>query len=210
MSPEITALRLPSVHDLAPWLDELDDPDHHGDPAESHEVAEARAAAYAEGFAAGRADGEHEGREAGFAVGRAEASAALERAAAALLAAATDLAGRDAIALESVTVEIADLAVAVVEGLLGRELTALDDPGRAAVERALALAPDRGPIVARLNPVDHAAVLAVADELAPGREMELVVDPTIEPGGAVVEVGACRVDAQLSAAVARVREVLAP
>lgn len=207
MSPEVSALRLPSVQDLAPWLDDLDDPDHHGDPDES---AEARAVGYVDGFAAGRADGEDEGREAGFAAGREEATAALGRAAAALLAAALDLATRDAVALDAVTAEIAELAVAVVEGLLGRELAALDDPGRAAVERALALAPERGPIVARLHPDDHAAVAAVAGELAPGREIELVADPTIEPGGAVVDVCACRIDAQLSAAVARVREVLAP
>ena len=200
MSPEVSVLRLPSIQELDPWLDEPDD------LAVAAETADTRAAGYAAGFAAGRVDGEQEGRE----VGRREASVVLERAAAALAAAAADLAARDAFAVDAVTGELAELAVAVVEALLGRELAALESPGRAAVERALALAPERGPILARLHPDDHAAVAAVVGDLAPGREIELAADPTIEPGGAVVEVGACRVDAQLSAAVARVREVLAP
>jgi flagellar assembly protein FliH len=207
MSPEVSALRLPSVHELAPWLDGSDDVDVL---SVATDVEDARAAGYADGFAAGREDGEREGRRAGLAAGREEASAALERATGALLAAATDLAGRDAFALRAVSVEVADLAVAVVEGLLGRELAALDEPARAAVERALALAPERGAVVARLHPDDRASVAEVAEALAPGREVELVADPAVEPGGAVVEVGACRIDAQLSTAVARVREVLAP
>jgi flagellar biosynthesis/type III secretory pathway protein FliH len=42
-----------------------------------------------------------------------------------------------------------------------------------------------------------------------GREVHVVADPSVEPAGCVVECDATRVDAQLSPALARVREVLA-
>ena len=45
-------------------------------------------------------------------------------------------------------------------------------------------------------------------DLAQYRPVEIVADHGIERGGCVLEVGACSVDAQITPALARVREVL--
>jgi flagellar biosynthesis/type III secretory pathway protein FliH len=43
-----------------------------------------------------------------------------------------------------------------------------------------------------------------------GRPIELVADATVSPGGCVVDAGSCTIDGSVDAALARVREVLAP
>ena len=171
------------------------------------EIQAAREAAQREGFATGL----REGRAAGEAAARHELQAELVQrlgtALAALGRAQDELARRDAVSLGEIEPEIMDFAVAVAEAILQRELEAVDGPGREALARALSLAPDRGELVAHLNPVD-AATVGVVDDLAPGRMLSVIADAAVEPGGCVLEIGACRVDAQLSAALARVRSVL--
>jgi flagellar assembly protein FliH len=98
-------------------------------------------------------------------------------------------------------------ALEVAEQLIGHELAAATEPGRDALARAIAVAPDRGALVARLNPADVAGLESVED-LAPGREVAIVADASVQPGGCVLDVGACRIDAQLGPALDRVRGVL--
>lgn len=171
------------------------------------EIQAAREAAQREGFATGL----REGRAAGEAAARHDMQSELvQRLGTALAAvgrAQDELSRRDAVSLGEIEPELMDFAITVAEAILQRELEVVDAPGREALARALSLAPDRGELVARLNPVD-AATVGVVDDLAPGRVMSVVADAAVEPGGCVLEIGACKIDAQLSAALTRVRSVL--
>ena len=171
-----------------------------------------------------------EGREAGFQTGYAEgmaqaqaaadaARAAAERrigrACQALAAAAGELAARDAAGVEAIEDEVAAIAFEVAKAVLGRELelakelaAAGSPPRLGAVSRALALAPPRQPVTLRLHPDDLAMVADPAD-LAPGRELLAVPDPSITPGGCVVESGGALIDARIEPALERVRKALA-
>jgi flagellar assembly protein FliH len=112
-------------------------------------------------------------------------------------------------ATEVVEGEVATLAFSLIETLLGRELALSAAPGLDAVRRALALAPDAEEIIVRLNPADIRVVEEEIDDVGLRRPgMSLVADETVEPGGAMVDVGACRIDAQISPALERVRQAL--
>jgi flagellar assembly protein FliH len=113
------------------------------------------------------------------------------------------------VTLTQIEAMVVDLALAVAGSILDREVATASDPGRDALVRALALAPDHETYLARVHPADLEAITAVA-ELAPGRTLELVADPTVGPGGCVVEAGSARIDARIDTALARVREVLQP
>ena len=63
------------------------------------------------------------------------------------------------------------------------------------------------PAVARLSPDDADTIGELAD-LSPSRPLTVVADPTVEPGGAMVEIGSTTIDSQLSRALERVRAVI--
>ena len=96
------------------------------------------------------------------------------------------------------------LAFALVEALLGRELALAANPGLEAVVRVLALDEGMQPATVRMNPADVAAF----DDGEIGRVVNVVADPAVEPGGAMVEIGRAVLDGQLGPAVERVREIL--
>ena len=102
---------------------------------------------------------------------------------------------------------ILDTVLVLVGDLLGRELTMASAPGLDALQRALTLCPSDVPVVVRLHPDDLAEVPA---EALAGLPASVTVrgDETVERAGAVAEAGNQRVDAQLSAALARVSAVL--
>lgn len=195
--------------------------------------AAARAEGYAAGWAAGRraaaaAAAEEAAQErAAMQAVEARRAAAHAAAVAALHRAADEHARRAVPTYEQAADAVAATAFAVVEELLGRELTLARDPGRDAVRRALSMLPDGvaagsaggPPVTVRLHPSDAAALTAAADpvdptaaadpaDLPPG--VTIVPDPGLARGDAVAECGPCHVDARLGAALARVREVLAP
>ena len=166
---------------------------------------EARRLGHQEGFAAGAA----EGRAAGFAASASEIDAllaSLTRAADALGAAAAALGETQAVELEAVEDDLVGAALTIAEAVIGRELALAVDPGREALSRALALVPPATAVVARLHPVDVATLDAHAD--LGGRSVEIVSDPSVEPGGCVADAGDARIDAQLGAALARVADRL--
>lgn len=136
-----------------------------------------------------------------------EAAARLTRAADALLTAAAELQAQREKAVTVAEDDMSALAFEVAEAVLQRELELSADPGREAVARALRLVPPQVEVTVRLHPDDAAAVdgTVTDDE---GRLVSFVADPEIEPGGCVAEAGACRVDAQVATALARVRRVL--
>ena len=169
-------------------------------------VAALRARAVEEGRTEGFSMGFAEGRVAAMAQARDEIALALG----ALASATDELRRRDGVSLADVGHQAVELAVVIAAAVLDREVSVASDPGADAIARALALAPDSGPVVARLHPLDIETVADV-DALAPGRELHLVPDATVERGGCRLEVGPARIDAQLSSALERVRaELLGP
>jgi Flagellar biosynthesis/type III secretory pathway protein len=103
-------------------------------------------------------------------------------------------------------------ALELAEALLGVALEDHETSLRAALHRAL-LPEARDEILrVRLHPDDVATLSALRAE--PGeeyllpRDVEVVPDPELDPGDAVAEVREGVIDARLSRAVARVREVL--
>ena len=98
----------------------------------------------------------------------------------------------------------ARLAMDVVEALLDRELAAIVDPGEHLVARALALAPAQEGTV-------HAAPAAVtpdAQATLAEHGLRLVPDPSLGTADVVIDLGEGVVDARISTAVDRLREVL--
>jgi flagellar assembly protein FliH len=102
---------------------------------------------------------------------------------------------------------ILDAVLLLVGDLLGRELAMASSPGLDALQRALTLCPTDVPVVVRLHPDDLAEVPPDALAQLPSA-VTVVGDDTVERAGALAEAGTQRVDAQLSAALERVRGVL--
>jgi flagellar assembly protein FliH len=169
----------------------------------------------ARGFDEGRLEGIELGRREGFAAGNAEARATAEAVAAervgsaldAMDAAIDDLQRRDAVVVAEIERSVVDLAVGLAAAILQREIAIVDDAGADAVRRALRLAPSRGDVIARLAPGDVDNLLDVAT-IAPGRNVEVVADPSVAPGGCIVDVGAARIDASIDGALDRARSAL--
>lgn len=153
-------------------------------------------------------DGYAEGLQRGYQDGRNDARADLSFALTALHEAIEDLHRRDAAGIATLADETVSLALAIAESVIGRELATATDPGRDALVRALAMAPDRGPAVARFHP-DDAERLGDVAAISGGRPIELIADAAVERGGCIVDVGPARIDGQLGAALERVRAELA-
>jgi flagellar assembly protein FliH len=186
------------------------------DDAAQHATArghgEGYAAGYEDGLAAARADA---GRVAD--AQRTEHENALDYAidrlgllASALQAAASSLEERMAPTYDEIAPEIGGLVYELVEVLLGRELETDRVPVLAAVRRAAVEAPRNAPLVVHLHPRDFATVtdMRVDLESIAGRPVTVVVDTTMEPGGAIADSGSRRVDARLSVALEHLRAEL--
>jgi flagellar biosynthesis/type III secretory pathway protein FliH len=100
------------------------------------------------------------------------------------------------------------MAVEIAEALVGHHLRVGACAARDAVERALEDIPRGSDVTVHVHPDDaHLTPGSLAD-LAPGCAVQVVADPTVERGGCVVDIGDRTIDAQIGAALARVREVL--
>lgn len=173
--------------------------------------------AMAEALARGYAEGHEEGMAAGFAAGqeaaaddvdrqRAEVAAAVAGALQSLAAASVEVLSRRDDTVAALERSLVDAAFELAEAIVGRELELATSPGRDALVRALRLAAGTDAVVVRMHP-DDIATLGDAD-LAPGREVTVVADPTVGRNGCLVQVGDGCVDAQIGSALGRVREVL--
>ena len=185
----------------------------------AEELGRLRQHAHAEGFAAGHAEGS---KAAGAVVAEAERAAEarlaevqarwerrMVSATAALGAAVTQLEQAALPVAEDVRDSVITIVLTLVEDLLCRELALADSPVVDAVRRALTLCPADAPTVVRLHPDDLAELPAEALAELPDT-VRVVGDLSVERAGAVAETGSSRVDAQLGAALERVRAVLAP
>jgi flagellar assembly protein FliH len=169
-------------------------------------VAEGRAAGYEAGLAAGLAEGRAAAAEQA-AVERAATRTRVQRLLESTEAALVDGERRQQAALDALADRAAELAFAIAEAVVGRELTTAIDPGRDAVARALAVVePGDDEIVVHLNPADVEAL--ATDSLPGGRRVVVEADEAIAPGDCVARVGASTIDARMATALARVRAVL--
>lgn len=176
------------------------------------------------------ADAREEGYQQGFVLGRAEARAEVEAAAAAEAARARSarLAAEQrqaqehaagVAALESAAVQVrdllqeltarieaqaTDLAFALVDTIMAREAAAATPAD--VVRRVLQVLPATTTATVRLHP-SIVSTGVVQDLLTLG--LAVVADETLEPADALVESDGSVVDLRISAAMARVREVLA-
>ena len=168
------------------------------------EAVEAEAAAavrrgYEEGYADGLA------RAAAEATGRQqEESQRVAAALAALSHAVTATEESERRLRREIEAAAPKLAFSLLETLLGRELVLAATPGRDAITRVLALDEGLEPATVRLNPAD----VETLEALDLGRVLNVVADPSVESGGAVVEIGRAVLDGQLRSALERVRQVL--
>jgi flagellar assembly protein FliH len=168
----------------------------------------------------GYEDGYRDGRDAGLRAAADEVAQTLAEhrhlidrltaAIHALDAAADDLRRRDHVTIDELEHDAVALAVALAEELVGRELAATDAPVLDALRRAVGLVPDRGVPRVRMHPDDVATATGTPelDHLTGGDLTALVADPTVEPGGCIVDVDACRIDAQLTPALARLSQAV--
>ncbi len=186
-------------------------------------AVEVRAASRAEGYAIGWAEGLRDATEQ---VNRTAAEAARVRQVAvdeqtqavrtalrALGQAAQSLEQRAVTPAAELRDAMLQAAVELAETLLGRELAIATEPGMDAFRRALDLLPAGRPVTVRLHPAEAGAVRQVvaampAGEL--GRDVLVVADASVERAGCVADCDAMRVDAQLSTALDRVRQLISP
>jgi flagellar assembly protein FliH len=211
--------------------DLIDSPYVLGHRADARLVDPSLARAFDEASAIAREEARREGFEIGYAEGVARAAeeaqvaaetdrertdlleqrmqVLVQNSADVLQRAATELAGRQATNLADVEELLLDAAYDLATVLVGRELQIMSEPVRDAVRRALTMVPDDGSVTIYVHPVDLEN-LAPIEDFAPGRMIRAAADPNIEPGSCTVNVGATHVDASLSAALMRVREVLEP
>jgi len=129
--------------------------------------------------------------------------AVLERATAAASA-------RTVPALDEAVCSIHQAAIELATAVLGRELASGEGSARAALDRALSLPPDVGPLTVRLHREDLARVRALLDEeratLPAGTE--LVADAALAPGDAISEFPNGYLDARIGSALERARRAL--
>jgi flagellar assembly protein FliH len=183
------------------------------DRARRTAVAAGRAEGHAEGYAAGLAAAAEQAQRTAAQV-RAESEAAerqrdahLARAVELLLTAAQAFRSREQVVLAEIEDTVVELALSIARTVLDREIAASADPGADAIARALALAPDDCAVTVRLHPGDVTA-LGDLSGVVQGRELVVVADPAVEPGGCVAEAAGRQVDTQVGPALARVAAVL--
>lgn len=107
--------------------------------------------------------------------------------------------------VEEIGREMAELVVDLTEVLLTKEVQG-HEALRERILRAMALAPDGPDLVIRVNPQSEVS----DDEIRSisNRVVDVVRDPAVDVTGCVVTVGGCKIDAQISTALERVRREL--
>jgi flagellar assembly protein FliH len=121
---------------------------------------------------------------------------------------AVSLDARESMSFQDVDSTVARMAVEIAEVLIGRHLELGSFQALDAVQRAMALAPRQSAAIVRIHP-DSTDGLPDISGAMPGGSVTVVLDPSIEIGGCIVEAGDRTIDAQLGPALQRLREVLA-
>lgn len=182
-------------------------------PATSDKGAQAHG--YAKGFASGWAAGQRRAaREATEQLARLEEEARLAEEArteafadsmdqvASLAAAVQD---RDELVVEEMKEALAAAAIELAEALLGAELSSGPAGAKAALYRALSVGDPKEIVRVHMNPNDVEALQKDGVE----SPVELIADPSMEPGDAIAQMPEGFLDARLSSAIERARAALA-
>lgn len=157
---------------------------------------------------AARREAFEEGRRAGAAEVRSSVETAraamARRTAMQLEEASRQVAALRAQVVDEVVNDLSGLVVDLAEVLVGRELAMGESAAREAIARALALAPVGPELVVSVHPDcgledDDIAGAAV------GRHVTILRDPSIDLHGCRILAGGCQIDAQIPAALERVR-----
>ncbi len=165
-------------------------------------------------------DGYRVGYQAGFDAALLDAAAAIdarERQRAAdvaavmerLTAAATSIESEHAEVVAIIEHQTIALAIDIAETLTGHAVATATEPGRAALERALQLAPHGPPVTAYLHPDDCETLgnIAAIDTFV-DRGITIVASPDLDRGDCIIDIDATRIDARIQPALDRVREVI--
>jgi flagellar assembly protein FliH len=152
-------------------------------------------AGYADGLEQARVKAEHESEQARATLGLAQL---------ALSDAATQAAAAFELERHRLECGAVELAFALTKEILARELELSHSPGEEAITRALSKSPPGSQLVVRLNPRDTETI---GHETGLDAATRIVADPSIGPGGCVLEVGTTVVDARIETALERIRRV---
>ncbi|MDA8311682.1 MAG: FliH/SctL family protein [Actinomycetota bacterium] len=178
----------------------------HARPDEPASLESLVEAAGAKAFEAGRA----QGYEEALATLEASRTEQLGRLSASLAQAAARAAEMRSSVIAEVEADVVGLVLEVAEAVIGHELTDRNAM-RDVLGRALALVPRDPDLLVRLHPdcgLSAGEITEVARQHAAGPSVKVVYDDTIAPTGCVVAAGGCQVDAQVVAALSRVKEAL--
>ncbi len=106
--------------------------------------------------------------------------------------------------------EVIELATAVAEKVVGREIAQAPDVVVNAVQTALEVGPQTPAVTVHLNPDDVELVRGAGDMLLShrGGSWELVPDPGVQPGGCVLETSLGLVDARVEARLLTLQRAL--
>ncbi len=106
--------------------------------------------------------------------------------------------------------DIASFSLKLAEEILGHESQLGAARVRLAVAKALEGVDPRVEVTARVSPEEYPALKEIFETSAQeaGTELNLIADPAVERSGVILEVGATRIDAQISTALQRVKDVL--
>jgi flagellar assembly protein FliH len=181
---------------------------------EAAELERLLAQAYADGIARGREEGYADGHVTGYAEGRQEGEAAesarLGASVAAVEQALDEVTAATRPWIDAAEENVTALAVAVARQILDRELRGSTAAFAELVRRALAEFPVDERVRIRLHPADLAAISALPGpgddsfSVTGGREAAWVADPTVGPGGCLVEGRTRIIDGRVDLALERV------
>jgi flagellar assembly protein FliH len=160
-------------------------------------------AARREGYEAGRLEGMRDP----MILAEQRRAAALDATRQKLSELAVSVEGQRQAVVDEVVADALGLAFELLSVLVGEELALEPTPALNAVRRALHIAPANEDLIVHLHP-DSGVELADLEAMTEGIAVAIRFDPAVEPGGAIVEAGPCRIDAQIGPALERVRDAL--
>jgi len=158
------------------------------------------------------AQAEAEGRERGYAAGLEEGHAAMAAMSQALEEAVGGVLQTRAEYVELAEARAVELALQLAEKIVGAALDVRPELVLELVRGALRRAVERDHLVIEVNPADLELVRAEADEVAARlggvRQLEVVAEPRVAPGGCVVRTTEGEIDARIETQLERAGEVL--
>jgi flagellar assembly protein FliH len=172
------------------------------DPAPPHpDFSQVGEEARRQGHDEGRQQGYAEGRQQGYADGMAAAQAAAAEEIGRLARIAEGVLQDHAAFYRAAERQVIDLALQIAQKLVEREIQNVPDLAVGVIRAALEEMDARTSVRVRVNPEDAELLRRQWDEVVPpvigADRAELVVDPRVRAGGAIIETAQSQVDAQL-------------